>query len=168
MIKKIIFAICFSLIIGCSSLGPKVPVMSESDLPSSSEANLVFSTGAFKTSLSFSTYFVLYREDTGKVVSRNFNLDYPFSSHFPSHHGHLYYLQLLPGKYCYKFASGNPYFTVTKNVNGCVTLESNEIAYAGEVFISGNHIEIRDMYDRDVLALSVGEMKIEKKIFDMK
>ncbi|QUM76748.1 hypothetical protein HWV00_11175 [Moritella sp. 24] len=167
MLKVLLVVSTIFLIQGCASLGPDLPSAQEMVSPQAGEANLIISTGALETNLSFSTYLILYREDDDSVVDAYINLDYPFKSHFTSHHGQLYYLQLQPGKYCYKFGSGNPYFTITENVTGCTTIDEGSVTYGGEIFITGGYIQVNDQFNRDMERLKIVETSVDKRIFNI-
>lgn len=113
---------------------------------------VLFSTGADKTNLSFSTTLILVEGTSRKKYnSVNINIDYPFSSNFHNEHGHVRTLALPEGEYFLMPNSANPYVVTTKAPVYRFKIAKSRITYIGHFHLSGNSLSwAESKYKRDV------------------
>jgi hypothetical protein len=113
---------------------------------------VLFSTGAAKTNLSFSTCLTLVEGTSQKKYDKVIiNIDYPVSSYFPNEHGHVRTLALSEGEYYLLPRSGNPDFVMTKSPVYKFRVANNRITYIGNFQLYGNLLSWSESkYRRDV------------------
>lgn len=149
---KRILQFCLSLLLACLLGCATIGGMSENLTSVPPGKGLVlFSTGADKTNLSFSTSLTLVegasRKRYDKVI---INIDYPFSSNFPNEHGHVRTLALPEGDYYLMPSSGNPYFVITKAPVYRFKIINGRITYIGNFHLSGSVLSWSESkYKRD-------------------
>ena len=100
---------------------------------------LLFSTGASKTNLSFSTGLSLVNGKTHKKYDGVvINIDYPFPSNFKTEHGHVVTLVLPAGEYYLIPRSGNPAFVMKNAPVYGFNVINGKVCYIGNFFLNGN------------------------------
>jgi hypothetical protein len=135
------FLLLLALLAGCATVGSTV-VENMTNIPSG-KGVVIFSTGANRTNLSFSTGLSLVQAETRKKYDKVvINIDYPFASHFPTQHGHVRSLTLPEGDYFLIARSGNPYFCLTKYPTYQFTVKKGTISYLGSFQLSSDQIRL--------------------------
>src|SRR5512138_1618008 len=111
----------------------------------------LFSTGAAKTKLSFSTRLALIQGSSRKQYSQvNINLDYPAASDFSGEHGHVRNLVLPAGEYYLMPVAVNPFSEITKGSVYRFQVAEGRTTYLGNFFLANDVISWSDqMAQRD-------------------
>jgi hypothetical protein len=138
--KLFVAVLLVIVLVGCATVGSKVG-QNMTEIPKG-KGIVLFSTGADKTNLAFSTGLRLVQAESRKVYDKVIvNIDYPFTSDFPDRHGHVRSLTLPAGRYFLIPKSGNPAFCLTSYPTYEFSVEPGGITYIGSFQISANRLK---------------------------